>query len=210
VAYASRFAEALANIEGVACPRIIAWEFSAPPRVLMDLCPGKQLSDVLWNMDAKDPRIAVISGRIQAGLEIYTRLFDEPYHDLCFDNMLYDEDSGLLTFLDFLIPARPVNGDAQTPLEASLARLVGCACYTVARPAYLFSPKAANLALIRAVMARFAGRVRSDTVYACARGLFSRMRDSGGRLRRSYYRTVGTLVSDSCLHRLRRAGTASP
>ena len=208
VAYASRFSEALAEFEGVACPKVIAWELSTPPRVVMELCPGKSLSDFLWRMDGDDARIAGISGRIQVGLEVYTRLFDEPYYDFCFNNMLFDEDSGLVTFLDFVIPVKPVNCGTETPLEASLGWLVGCACYTVARPVHLLSPRAAYLGLMQDIMTGFEGRVRSDRVYACARGVFSQMRDSGGRLRRGYYRTVGTLVSDSCLHRLRRAGTA--
>lgn len=208
VAYASRFSEALADFEGVTCPKIISWALSSPPRVVMELCPGKPLSDFLWRIDGDDARIASISSRIQVGLEVYTRLFDEPYYDFCFNNMLFDEDSGLVTLVDFVIPVRPVNGGTETPLEASLGWLVGCACYAVARPAYLFSSKAAYLGLVQAIMAGFESRIRSEKVYASARNVFSLMRDSGGYLRKSYYRTVGTLVSDSWLHRLRRAGTA--
>ena len=207
VAYASRFREALADFEGVACPKVISWELSTPPRVVMALCPGTALSDLLWRMDGDDARIAGIASRIQVGLEVYVRLFDEPYYDFCFNNMLFDENSGLVTFLDFVIPARPANGGTKTPLEASLGWLVGCACYSVARPAYLFSPKAAYMGLVQAIMARFEGRVRRDSVYAWARCVFSKMRGSGGRLRRSYYRTVGALVFDSYLHRLQQVGT---
>ena len=206
VAYASRFAEALANLEGVDCPKIIAWELSTPPRVVMELCPGEALSDLLWRLEGNDTRIARMSSRIQSGLEVYTRLFDEPYYDFCFNNMLFDEHSGMVTFLDFVIPVMPVIGGTDTPLEASLGRLVGCACYTIARPTNLFSSKAAYLGLMQAIMANFENRVRSDRVYACARAVFSRMQVSGSRMRKSYYRTVGTLISGNCLHQLRHAG----
>lgn len=174
----------------------------------MELCPGKALSDFLWGMDGHDARIADISSKIQVGLDVYTRLFGEPYYDFCFNNMLFDEDSGMLTFLDFVIPSRSRDDNADAPLEASLGWLVGCACYMLARPAFLFFPKAAYLGLTQAVMAGFEGRVNSSRVYACARGVFLQMCDSGGRLRRSYYRTVGTLVSGGCLYRLQQRGAA--
>ena len=204
VGYASRLYEALAGVEGVACPRIIGWELSAPPRVVMNLCRGKNLSGFLRGTDAGDTRIGNISGKIQAGLEAYTRLFGEPYYDFCFNNMLFDEDSGTLTFLDFVIPQRPADEGLDTPLEASLGWLVGCACYTLARPAFLLASTAAYVGLMRSVIAGFDGRIRSERVLARARGTFCHMCDSGGRLRRSYYRTIGELVTDSCLGRLQR------
>ncbi|HET9404229.1 MAG TPA: hypothetical protein VFO57_06595 [Burkholderiales bacterium] len=208
VAYASRFFEALAGIEGVACPRIIAWELSTPPRVFMKLCPGQALSDFLWLIDGRDARIARISSAIRAGLEVYTRLFDEPYYDCCFNNMLFDDDSGTLTFLDFVVPMRPLDCNPVTSLEASLGSLVGCACYTLARPAFLFHPREAYLSLTQTVMAGFESQVNSARVYACARSVFSQMYSSGGRLRQNYYRTVGMHVTDHCLRSLQQ-GTAS-
>lgn len=202
--YASCFSEALAGIKGVACPKIIAWELSAPPRVVMELCPGRGLSNFLLEIDGQDSRIAAISSRIRAGIEIYTRLFGEPYYDFCFNNMLFDEGSGTLTFLDFVVPARPCKDTADTPLEASLGWLVGCACYTLSRPALLRRSGAAHVSLMGALLSGFEGRVSNDRVYACARGAFSQMRDSGGPLRRHYYRTIGTLLAEGCLYRLRR------
>lgn len=203
-AYASRFFDALDGVEGVTCPRIVACEQSTPPRVVMELCPGEELSEFLLRMDVRDARIAHISGRIQSGLEVYIRLFGEPYYDFCFNNMLFDEDSGTLTFLDFVIPARPPVDSPETPLEASLGWLVGCTCYTLARPAFLFSSGAAYLALTQAVMTAFEGTVDSDRVYARARAVFSQMCDSGGLFRRKYYGAVGALITSSCLHKLRR------
>jgi len=209
VEYASRFLQALAGVGGVACPRVIAWELSRPPRVVMELCPGRELSDFLLRIDGRDPRIADISSRIQTGLEVYTRLFGEPYYDFCFNNMLFDEDSRTVTFLDFVIPEQPVNNSLGSPLEVSLGWLVGCACYTLSRPAFLFSSKAASLGVAQTVLAGFDGRVDSGRIYAFARGVFSQMCKSGGRLRKNYYRTVGALVTRSCLQRLQRRAASS-
>lgn len=204
VAYALRLSEALAGCKGVACPTIVSLELSVPPRVVMEFCPGEELSMLLLRMGRRDARIAEISRRIHAGLDIYTCLFDEPYYDFCFNNMLFDDKRGTLTFLDFVIPYGLDVDGLDTPLEASLGRLVGCARYTLARPAFLFSPRGAYVRLIESVLAEFDGRISSDRVYASAHRVYSRMWSEAGRLRKGYYQTIGSLATLRCIERLRQ------
>jgi hypothetical protein len=205
VAYTTRFREVLHGVEGVACPRIIGQDLSAPPRVVMDLCPGENLSAYLQRIDRADPGVAQIAGRIRLGLELYTRVFGEPYYDFCFNNMLFDPHSGTLTLLDFVVPAGSEDTGPATPLEASLGWLIGCACYELLRPVYLFSSRSAHLVLMRSVVAGFEGRIDAARVNTRARAALTVMGSGGGRLRRSYYKTIGLLISGSYLYRLRRA-----
>jgi hypothetical protein len=209
VEYASRFYEALAGVPGIACPRIIASHYSMPPRVVMEQCPGKPLLHFLRKVGANDPRIPQIARRIRLGLEIYTQLFDEPYYDFCFNNMLFDENDGTIVFLDFVIPRGAYDHGQATPIEASLGWLVGCTWYELVRPAILASSSnEAYLELMRSVVSEFNGKVRIDLLAARARHAAEQMYDGGGRLRRQYYRTVGWFFTRGFLRRLTRDSIA--
>jgi hypothetical protein len=77
------------------------------------------------------------------------------------------------------------------------------------RPASLGSPaKEAYMELMRSVMREFDGRVRIDQICARAKGALSQMWGTGGRLRRNYYRTIGSLVTRGFLRRLTREAVA--
>jgi hypothetical protein len=209
VEYASRFYEALAGVPGVACPRIIASHYSMPPRVVMEQCPGKPLLHFLRHVGADDPRIPQIARRIRLGLEIYTQLFEEPYYDFCFNNMLFNESDGTIVFLDFVIPRGAYDYGQATPIEASLGWLVGCTCYELVRPTILASSSnEAYLELMRSVVSEFNGKVRIDLLAARARHAAEQMYDGGGRLRRQYYRTVGWFFTRGFLRRLTRDSLA--
>jgi hypothetical protein len=209
VEYASRFYQALAGVPGVACPRIVMSDYSMPPRVVMEQCPGRPLLQFLSRVGADDPRIPRIARRIGLGLEIYTRLFEEPYYDFCFNNMLFDESDGTISFLDFVIPRGAYDHEPATPIEASLGWLVGCTCYELVRPTILaWSSNEAYLELMRAVVWEFNGRVRADLLSARARHASAQMYDGGSRLRRQYYRTVGSLFTRGFLRRLTRDSLA--
>jgi hypothetical protein len=203
---ASRFYEALADVPGITSPKILACDFSMPPRVVMEQCLGRPLLDFLARVGANDPRIPQISGRIRLGLEIYTRLFAEPYYDFCFNNMLFDEAEGTIAFLDFVIPHGASDDGQSTPIEASLGWLVGCTCYEVVRPTTLASSSNEGcLELMRSVVSEFEGQIRVDRLCARARHASAQMYDGGGRLRRRYYKTFGSLVTSGLLRRLARA-----
>lgn len=203
VSHASRLLDALSHVEGVSCPRVLAWNLGAPPRIVMGLCAGEPLSTFLCRLGKRDPRAIEIATKIHRGLTIYARIFGEPYYDLCFQNLLYDEATTVLTFLDFGIPDRV---DAKTqcpPLEASLGNLVGSACYEMVRPARLFSPKVGYLQVMRAVVAAFENQVSGRRVDALARAAFVRLTDNGRKARRNYYKTAGTVISNLYLRQVK-------
>jgi tRNA A-37 threonylcarbamoyl transferase component Bud32 len=202
VEHASRLHEALAACAGLACPKIIAWDLSPPPRVIMGLCPGEPLAGFLARIRRRDPRSAAIARKIHDGLEIYTRVFNEPYYDLGFQNMLYDDETGLLTFLDFGIPNRTDKSVRNAPLEASLGHLIGCACYHMVRPSQLFAPTEGYRQVLRAVLAAFENRLSRRQLLDSAHATFLRLTDCGTAARRNYYRTIGAAVSNMHLKRV--------
>ena len=199
VAFASRLRDALPASAGIACPRVIGCDLTPPPRIIMSLCPGEPLATFLGRIRRRDPRTGVIAGKIRDGLAIYTRLFDEPYYDLCFQNILYDEATGMLTLLDFGIPDGPHSRTWSGPLEASLGNLIGCACYSMVRPAHLFSRKGGHLQVMREVMAAFGSGVAQEPLLEIARATFRRLTDHGSAVRRAYYGTIGTVMSNTYL-----------
>jgi hypothetical protein len=192
VAYASCLFAALSRTDGVACPKILSWSLS-PPRVVMRLCPGEPLSRYLRRREGQDARVPEIARKIHDGLEVYTRLFDEPYYDLSFPNILYDRMTGIVTFLDFGVPDRNHETNTAFPLEASLGNLVGWACYEMVRPESLFAARRRYLATLRAVLETFRGRISGRQVRVLAYRNFLRLTRSGTTVRRGYYGTVGTV-----------------
>jgi hypothetical protein len=203
LSHASRFLDALSHIEGVSCPRVLAWNLGAPPRIVMRLCAGEPLSTFLCRIGKRDPRAIEIAMKIHKGLTIYARVFEAPYYDLCFQNILYDEATAVLTFLDFGIPGRVDVRTLCPPLEASLGNLVGSACYEMVRPARLFSPKVGYLQVMRAVVAAFENQVSGRRVDTLARAAFVRLTDSGRAARRNYYKTAGIVVSNLYLRQVK-------
>lgn len=202
VCHASRLLDALSQVEDVSCPKILGWNLGAPPRIVMELCTGEPLSIFLCRIGKGDPRAIEIAAKICKGLSIYVRVFEEPCYDLRFQNLLYDEATAVLTFLDFGIPDRVDVRALCPPLEASLGNLVGSACYEMVRPARLFSPKEGYLQVMRAVLAAFENQVSRRRVDALARATFIRLTDSGRAARRNYYKMAGTVVSNLYLRQV--------
>jgi hypothetical protein len=199
VVYASRLHVAFSASAGIACPAIISCDLSPPPRIIMSLCPGEPLATYLERTGPRHPPSAAIAGKICDGLDIYTRLFDEPYYDLCFQNILYEELTGVVTFLDFGIPAGSAPCSRVTPLEASLGNLIGCTCYGMVRPARLFSLRGGHLQVLREVVAEFGNRVSRQRLRDTARSTFHRLTRHGSAARRGYYATLGAAMSNACL-----------
>jgi ABC1 family protein len=200
-AYASRFFEALSHRDGVTCPRIIARDLFPPPRLVMELCAGQPLS-LFLRLETLGSRTAEIANKIHDGLEIYTCLFEEPYYDFCFQNILYDGPTGTVTFLDFGIREGIDEESEDFPLEASLGNLLGRACYDMARPSCLFAPKQGYFDVLKAVLESFGGRVSSRRICTLAQGVLIRLTAAGPTLRRKYYKTAGTIISSLCFGRL--------
>lgn len=191
----ARLHDALARVDGVSCPRLLAWDESPPPRVVMTLCAGVPLAPFLGGIGGHDARIPDIAARIHDGLDAYIGVFQEPHYDFCFENMLYDEVGASLTLLDFGIPAGVDGPDSGAPLEASLGALVGAACYNLSRPTQLFARRTGCVEMLRAVLAGFEDRISRRRVCVLARATFSRLTRPGAAFRRSYYRTAGAVIA---------------
>lgn len=202
VMYASRLFDALSRVEGVACPRIIAWDLAPPPRVMMALCPGKPLAALLRRIRHQDPWACVIASRMHRALDIYVQVFEEPCYDFGFQNLLFEESTAVLTLLDFGVPGRMEPTSCGSPLEVSVGNLVGTACYELVRPARLLMPKAGYFGVMQALLAELSGEVSVAGICAHARATFTRLTDSGRRVRRLYYGTAGAAMKDNYLRRL--------
>lgn len=204
VSRASRLLDALSEVKGISCPRILTWNLGVPPSIVMGLCAGEPLSTFLCRIGKRDPRVIEIAAKIHKGLTIYVSEFDEPCYDLRFQNLLYDEATAVLTFLDFGIPDRVDVRTLYPPLEASLGNLVGSACYEMVRPARLFHPKMGQLQVMRAVMAAFENQISRHRVGTLARAAFIRLTEIGSGVRRNYYKAAGTVVSNLYLRQVIR------
>lgn len=194
VSYATRLSAALSNAEGLTCPGILEWDQSPPPRLVMKLCPGEALSNLLRQPGNQDIVFTEIADRIHRGLHIYINLFGEPYHDFGFHNMLYDKTTRVLTLLDFGLPARLDETHWNSPLEASLGNLVACACYELVRPSRLFSPKRGYRTLLQAALAAFEGEVCKCRIHAAVQSNLERLTRTGSSGRRKYYSTFGAAM----------------
>jgi hypothetical protein len=194
VAYATRLRAAFSGVAGVSCPGIIAWDLSPPPHVVMELCPGESLAKLLRRARHLACRSNEIGEKIREGIEIYARLFAEPYYDFGFQNILFDETSGMVTFLDFVIPNRMDARERDAPLERSLGSLIGWACYDMARPANLFAPADGYMRVLRAVLAAFGGRISTAAALYHAGSVYRRLTETGSTARRCYYATLGRTI----------------
>ncbi len=199
---ASRLREALSGVAGISCPEIIAIDLSPPPRVVMRLCPGIALSELLGGVRADDGRLDRIAERIHQGLRIYVEALREPHYDLNFKNLLYDETTEVLSLVDF---AREGTAEVnwEFPLEASLGRLIGWTCNELVRPSRLSMRKAGYLALLRKVLARFGDQVSNERIWHAAYGTFVWLGRPGERSARGlYYGAFGAAVVRTCLQQL--------
>ena len=192
----SRFFHVLSGFEHLACPRMLACDLGAPPRVVMEYCRGEPLSTYLLRIGERDSRAADIAAKIHKGLRLYVEEFAEPYYDLSFQNLLYDEPTGILTFLDFGIPQRSPAAKTCSAPEASLGILIGWARYEMLRPSRLMCRRAGYTAVTQSLMAAFAGEVSREHVENMARAAFDRLAATGTTMRRSYYGVAGMLLGD--------------
>ena len=204
---AARFHAALADERGIRCPGVLSLDRSTPPRLTFQWCEGEPLQAIL--LRAPLARTDDLARAIGRGLRSYVRLFDEPYHDLHFNNLLYDAPAGVITFLDFAYPDRLRGMQLGTPIEASLANLLGCACYELSRPAALLANREGTLALVSAILEGFAHEVSIARVRERAEEIFLGLCGVGSPMRMCYYGTLGRLIGRRCLARILRTPRAN-
>ena len=195
--HAARFHAALAAERGIRCPGVISIDRALPPRVTFQWCDGEALQPILLR-SAPAPTGA-LARAIGRGLRIYVRVFDEPYRDLHLNNLLYDASTGVVTFLDFAFPERLRGKELGTPVEASLANLLGCACYELSRPSALLASRDATLALVGALLDGFAHEASIGRIRERAEDIFLGLCGAGSPMRIRYYGTLGRLIGRRCL-----------
>ncbi len=199
VDYAGRFAAAVSERPEIAGAEILEYDFSPPPRVLMQLCAGKPVLDFLRNVRADDPCVADIADKIHDCIEIYVETFPGIQHSFKLENMLYDDTSGVLSLIDFAGDEELGDRHRDHPIDAQLGHLIGCACYELARPANLGLRKAAYLKLLQMVLSSFAGRSSNARIRDSASVCFLRAGRLGRSVRGVYYATFGTVLVERML-----------
>jgi hypothetical protein len=143
------------------------------------------------------------------GLLRYVAASGEPYRDFQFDNMLYDEGTGTLAFVDLGAPpgrARAGCGPEQaqavaSALEISLGNLVGSTIFQSARPRWLLRRRQHRqaVALCAGVVGRAAAarpaEVSPAGLQASATSAYRRSAFGGSWPKRLWYATAGRGVA---------------
>lgn len=186
------FSRVLLDVEGASCPEPLELVTGHRPQLHMTRAPGVTLLVVLRERavgaELRD-HLAHVSAQ---ALEAYLATFHEPYWDYQFDNMLYDERSDLLTFIDFGIPPGDRAPSAERSARAvSLGNLIGSTIFQSARPAWILHRRQHRQAL--ALCSAIAVRVLAEEprqigdVARFARAAYVRSAWQGRWYRRLWY-----------------------
>jgi hypothetical protein len=200
VEYASRFYAAVAGVSGISCPKILRSDFTPPPRVTLQLCPGDTLWVVVGATQPDDPGLDQIAGRIHDCIEFYVATFPRSRHDFKLENMLYDSDNRVLTLIDFANDAEH-EMSRDFPLDAAVGNWLGRVCYDLVRPSKLRARTASYQILMRKVLKTFEGQVVQARVRDFAYTAFRMWGPCGTATRRAYYRAMETMVVSRYLKR---------
>ena len=198
----SRFREALAGVPHATCPRPLGVEPGSAPSLRMERCLGLPLLSRLRAGDLDAGTMRTIAVTAASAVIAYVRDLGEPYHDFQFDNMLYDERSGVVTFLDLGLPDGGGNcPPTATALDMSLGNLVGSTMFQSARPKWMLRIRQHRQAeqLCSAVVARSA---QPGIVPVSPRGLreaalaaYARSAFQAGVMRRAWYAGAGHVLA---------------
>ncbi len=129
-----RFAAALTDVPGAACPRPLEL-LSVPPGLRMEHAPGVDLFELLGREPLAAATRARLAQTMAAAITAYVGALGEPLPDFKFDNVLYDAPAGTLTFVDLGPPqdAVPAAGGLSA-YEITLGDLLGSIVFQSARP----------------------------------------------------------------------------
>ncbi|MGI8413879.1 MAG: hypothetical protein ACR2QA_15595 [Solirubrobacteraceae bacterium] len=193
------FTHALLALDGAACPEALDLVREPLPQLRMTHAAGVPVPTLLRARQlAPELRqhLAITAAR---ALELYVERLDEPYYDFHFANMLYDETSGTLTFLDLGLPPYYRTLVGRSALGISLGNLIGSTIFHSARPREFFRCRAQGQAV--ALCAEIAVLVlRSHPTVAaelpvCVSAAYARPAQTGRWHRRLWYAVVAPLVA---------------
>lgn len=129
-----RFAVALADVPGAACPQPLEL-LSDPPGLRMAHAPGANLFELLGRRRFDAGARERLATTMAAAVVAYVGALGEPLPDFKFDNLLYDEATDTLTFVDLGAPQ-----DALAPepglsaYEISVGDMLASVVFQSARP----------------------------------------------------------------------------
>ncbi len=197
-----RLHSVVATVPGAASARPLELMLGPAPTIRMEAVPGRPLLEVLSSERVLPQRMseaAVTAGQV---LMEYVTASGEPYPDFQFDNMLYDEASGTVGFVDLGVPDQGVPGPSgMTPLEVSLGHLVGSTIFQSVRPKWLRRLRqrrqAAELcaAIVNYAARASASPVATDRIRLAAHDAYRRCAFGGSRGKRLWYATGGYVLA---------------
>lgn len=194
------FRAALDDVDGATCPEVLALVPGPPPEVRMARASGQPLLRVLAGRTLAASVLSTLADVAAAALRRYVDTFGEPYEDFQFDNMLYDEASGTLTFLDFDLPEeleRPATH--VRPVDAAVGNLVGSTAFQSARPGWLRRRRQHRqaTALCEQIVDRLVaeGSVEAHDAMGAARAAYLRSAAAGPWFRQAWYAVAAPIVA---------------
>jgi len=197
-----RFHEALRDVPGAYSPRPVEIRAGVQVDLRMERAPGEPLL-LLLRSRRLSPELADRLATVAASAVIrYLESVGEAYTDFQFDNMLFDEASGTVTFVDLGVPDHsPAVPASSSPLEMTLGNMVGSTAFQSARPRWVLAARQHRQAVrlceaIVEALSRISGAELSAAgLRACAGAAYERCAFKEDRVRRLWYSSAGYLLA---------------
>jgi hypothetical protein len=197
-----RFAAVLRRVDGVTCPDVLELVADPAPQVRMERVPGRPLISLLRAKRLNRSCIAALAESAAHGLAAYIGGVGEPYHDFQFDNMLYDEQTATLGFVDVGDPSDMAAWPTGCSAEAiSLGNLIASTMFQSVRPRWLLARRqhaqAALLcgAVVERSLVLSPTRPSRSELASCASTVFVRLAYGGRIHRRLWYHLAAPLLA---------------
>lgn len=197
--YLSRYSRALAGHPYVSCPEPVRAD-PAAGTLWMTFCTGQRLDELLVaGHVTQESELDHIAQQIAVGLDVYVDAFDEPYFDLTTANILYDSETGVLSFIDLADPGIYTGYDLhEVRHDLSVGNFISSTTYHTLRPKHMRNlgywrrQRYLTLEFLRRVTERRV--IRKDVIWRVQADKYSAHANHGGVPRRSWFLSVGKLM----------------
>lgn len=195
-----RFAEALAGVPGAACPRPLEL-LTDPPGLRMAHAPGENLFELLGRRRVDAATRDRIATTTAAAVGAYVAALGEPLPDFKFDNLLYDEPTETLTFVDLGAPQGALAPDpGLSAYEVCAGDMLASVVFQSARPRLALHRRqhaqsvALSVAVVRALRAAGAAPLRDAELVRAERAAFRRCAYGRSAPRDAWYAVAGYVL----------------
>jgi hypothetical protein len=195
-----RFAAALADVPGAACPRPLEL-LADPPGLRMQRAAGVDLFAFLGRHRLGAPLRERLAATMAAAIRAYVESSGEPCPDFNFNNVLYDPATGTLTFVDLGAPQDAVApAPGLSPYEVTAGDLLGSLIFQSARPRGLrrrgrhAETAALAPAIVRALRGAEGVRLRPAELARATEAAYRRCAFGRSRRRTAWYATAGFVL----------------